>query len=229
MKTLQVFWIGFIVAISLLLGGHVVYAQKLSEKDKKPSKKARSQYVPFKGSRWRGDRRPHRQMPPEVVSQYRGPYGGLRKEGDSQDLVRNYPQAIPYRVLKRMQQRAKSIEKHQARYKGTVALSRSFERRKRNIARQMQAYRGDIRVKKNRQKSYADRYTGKPHRVGLSPYRDPRYAKKGKRILFGKKDMPRWQREKAPKLRYDRQENKIWAKPRPVPPPKERRTTHGGE
>jgi len=228
-----------------LLSASAGYAQKLSKKDKQPQKHAQQEYGPFKGSKWRGDHKPHRMPPPTMISQFRGPVGIIPKEGDKQDLTAKYPQRIPYRVLKKIRERAAAASKasasyrgtikrnyafersrlrnneRMAAYRGTIKLSGKLERFRQSNRRAMASYRGTIKVKRSRAQSYADRYSGMPKSVTLSRYRDPRYTRKGRLLLpWQRKDLPNWQREKPPKLRYDRQENKIWAKPRPMPDPK---------
>ncbi|NIK72588.1 hypothetical protein FHS56_000074 [Thermonema lapsum] len=217
-----------------LLSASAGYAQKLSKKDKEPQKHAQQEYGPFKGSKWRGDHKPHRMAPPTMISQFRGPVGIIPKEGDKQDLTTKYPQRIPYRVLKKIRERAAAASKASASYRGTIKRNYAFERSRLRNNERMAAYRGTIKVKRSRAQSYADRYSGMPKSVTLSRYRDPRYTRKGRLLLpWQRKDLPNWQREKPPKLRYDRQENKIWAKPRPMPnpKPKEQRSVpqEGGE
>ncbi|GIV38921.1 MAG: hypothetical protein KatS3mg033_0721 [Thermonema sp.] len=248
----------YVCCCLLFLPATGLHAQKLSKKDKEPKKRTQQEYGPFKGSKWRGDREPHRMAPPAMISQFRGPVGVILKEGDEQDLTTKYPQRIPYRVLKKIRQRAAASSKARANYRGTIKRNYAFERsRLRNNRRMaayrgtiklsgklerfrqsnrraMASYRGTIKVKRNRAKSYADRYTGTPKSATLSRYRDPRYTRKGRLLLpWQRKGLPNWQREKPPKLRYDRKENKIWAKPRPMPEakPKEQRSApqDGGE
>ncbi len=241
----------FFVILSCCLLGTFSTAEAQRKAKPKPNnddiyKRMEDKNRPFEGSKYGGNIRPRKRNNSQV-GKYKGSMSTERLErskrtgtdkfigpvgGDIAPKVKvgGYSGEISQGAVDKSRKRAAQNIKKASAYKGNVPYV-DWDKIRASKAKKMAAYKGFIVVKRKPAKSSTHT---EMKRFYPASYQYGRLRKGVSGWNIKRSDIPNYQLEKAPKLAYDKGENKIWAQPRKIPKQDRSRSTEeknpdGGE